>query len=115
MHDDRVVYISPEVPRWVPLDHEAILGAIQSALLSETHYFDLKSSIPSGASKNRELARDMASFAVDGGALLVGVMEGGDGSLGLSPVQLDGLAERIEQVARMIPDPPLPVTCHAIP
>lgn len=115
LHDDQMVYISPELPRWVPADEDAILGAIQSGLLSESHYFDLKSSIPSGASKNRELARDLASFAVDGGALLVGVREGEAGSLGLSPVELGGLAERIEQVARMIPDPPLPVTCRAIP
>jgi len=108
-------YLTPEVPRWVPDDEAAIAAAAQSGLLAETHYLDLKAAIPGGSGKNRELARDIASFAIDGGALIVGVAERQDGPPELAPVELAGLAERVEQVARQIPDPPIPVTCTPIP
>ncbi|WP_121258975.1 helix-turn-helix domain-containing protein [Nocardioides ferulae] len=110
-----MVYLTPDVPRWVPRDEAALADAAHSGLLVESHYFDPKESIPSGSGKNRELARDLASFAVDGGVLLVGVAESEDGPPELAPVQLTGLPERVEQVARSIPDPPIPVTCTAIP
>lgn len=110
-----MVYLTPDVPRWVPRDEAAVADAASSGLLAESHYFDLKEAIPRGAGKNRELARDLASFAIDGGALLVGVAERDEGPLELAPVELAGLPERVEQVARQIPDPPIPLTCTAIP
>lgn len=110
-----MAYLTPEVPRWVPTDEAAIEAAARAGLLIESHYLDLKEAIPSGSGKNRELARDLASFAIDGGALLVGVAERNEAPPELAPVDLAGLAERVEQVARQIPDPPIPVTCTAIP
>ncbi len=85
-------YLTPKVPRWVPEDESAIATAAQAGLLVESHYLDLKESIPGGSGKNRELARDLASFAIDGGALLVGLAERNDGPPELAPVALAGLA-----------------------
>lgn len=100
----------------MPTDEASIVAAANAGLLVESHYFELKSIIPSGTSANRELARDLASFAIDGGALLVGLAEPKDGSPPKpEPVELGGLAERVEQIAHSIPDPPLPVTCTPIP
>lgn len=110
-----MAYLTRDVPRWVPRDEAALADSARYGLLAESHYLDLKEVIPPGAGKNRELARDLASFAVDGGTLLVGVAERDDGPPELAPVELAGLSERVEQVARHIPDPPIPVTCTAIP
>jgi hypothetical protein len=43
-------------------------------LLEEVH-IDIKREIPSGRGANRELARDLASFAIDGGLYIIGVDE----------------------------------------
>lgn len=110
-----VPYLTPEVPRWVPDTEAALDEAATAGLLVESHYLDLKATIPSGKAKNLELARDLASFAIDGGALLIGLAERGEAPPKLDPVELAGLAERVEQIARSLPDPPIPVTCTAIP
>jgi hypothetical protein len=110
------VYLSPEVPRWTPRNETALGDAIRQGLLAESHYLDLKRELPAGGSHNKELACDLASFAVDGGTLIIGIEENKqDRSLRLTPQPLPGLAERIEAVARMIPDPPLAVLCRPIP
>lgn len=98
----------------VPVEDEAsLVVAIEEGLLAESHYLDLKVEIPKGSSKNRELARDLASFAIDGGTLVIGVAEEGD-NISAAPVALDGLAERIDQVAASIPDPPLTIVAQSI-
>lgn len=107
-------YLTPDLPRWIPRDEPAITSAAQAGLLVESHYLDLKMTIPNGSGKNRELARDIASFAIDGGAMIVGLAERHDGPPQLVPVELAGLAERVEQIARQVPDPPIPVTCTPI-
>lgn len=108
------VYLSPDVPRWTPETEDDLKSALDGGLLEESHWLDLKREIEPGRSANRELARDLSSFAIDGGVLLVGVEEA-DGKLALAPQRLTGLAERVEQVARTIPDPPLAVVSRAIP
>jgi hypothetical protein len=72
-------YLSPQAPRWALRDEEDLATAAAKGLLEETHYLDLKELIPPGSAKNRELGRDLASFAVDGGTMLVGVREVDDG------------------------------------
>jgi hypothetical protein len=110
------VYLSPEAPRWTPRNETALGDAIRQGLLEESHYLDLKREIPAGGSHNKELARDLASFAVDGGTVIIGIEEDKQArSLRLTPQPLLGLAERIEAVARLIPDPPLAVLCRPIP
>ncbi|MEX3656041.1 ATP-binding protein [Mycolicibacterium fortuitum] len=72
----------------------------QNGLLEETHWLDLKRELGAGNSANKDLAKDIAAFALDGGTILIGVDE--DTSPPRPwPVPLAGLAERIEQVARM--------------
>jgi len=83
-------------------------------LLEESHYLDLKRELGSTRSANKELARDLASFAIDGGTLLVGVAEGDDGALHVAPVELEGLPERIEQIARTAIDPPLALSSNVL-
>jgi hypothetical protein len=58
------------------------------------------------------LARDLAQFGIDGGVLLIGVAEvQGQENIPwrLEPVVLEGLSERIEQIARSSIDPVLPI------
>ncbi len=110
----QTIYLAPSQPR-VPLSSEAELQqAIEGGLLVESHFLDLKREVKATKGENRELARDLASFAVDGGTLLVGVDEGEGGRLSLAPQPLAQLAEKVEQVAAMIPDPPLGVVTQPI-
>jgi hypothetical protein len=76
---------------------------------------ELKRELTSSKSSNREFARDLASFAVDGGTIIVGIEERKTaGDVVLKPQPLAGLPERIESIARTIPDPPLPVITTVI-
>src|SRR5690606_2393029 len=63
---------------------------------------------------NLELARDIAMFANHGGCLIYGVSEPKRGRFELAPVHLDGLRERVDQVARARCDPPLHVDVRLI-
>jgi len=109
------IYVSPSSPR-LTVETEADLDcAIAEGLLEETHYLDLKRELEPGKAKNKEHARDLASFAIDGGNLLVGLDEDKQRrTVALAPQPLDGLRERVESIARAIPDPPLPVIVRAI-
>jgi hypothetical protein len=111
----RSIYLSSDNPRWTPRTESDLQSALDQGLLGESHYTDFKRELSTGKSANRELARDLASFGVDGGTLVVGVEENRDGSFSLCPEPLHGLAERVEQVALSIPDPPLPVYTATIP
>lgn len=108
------MYLSATTPRWSPKTEADLRDALARGLLEETHYLELKREVAVGKGSNKELARDLAQFAIDGGTVIIGVEEG-DASATLRPVPLEGLPERIEQVARTIPDPPLAVSCKAIP
>lgn len=106
----------PGDPRWLPQSEADIQAAIDQGLLEETHYLDVKRELSSGKGANKELARDMASFGIDGGKLILGLDEDGEtGAITRAPQPLAGLSERVEQVGRSIPDPPVDVTTHAIP
>lgn len=110
------VYLSPRSPRWAPRSEADLDDALQQGLLEETHYLDLKRELSAGKSANKELARDLTSFAVDSGTYIIGIGEDKQTqTFELSPQPLAGLAERIEQVARTVPDPPLAVLCRSIP
>jgi hypothetical protein len=100
-------------PSWIPGTEGQLREAIEQGVIREDHHHDFKEMLAQGPSANRELAIDLASFAVDGGLLLVGVDEGPPPRF--TPVPLAGLAERIDQVAGSRVDPPLRVTCRTIP
>lgn len=109
-------YLSPEVPRWQPNSEADLRQAIDEGVLTEGHYLEFKQELASGSGSNKELARDLASLAVDGGLLIIGVGEDkSTGDLYLTPVPLAGLAERVDQIAHSIPDPPIAVTIRSIP
>lgn len=102
--------------RWTPSSEDDINAAIANQTLGESHYLDCKREIKGGSGANKELARDLASFAPDSGGLLIGVEEDKAArGWSLYPVPLAGLAERIEQVAQQTVDPPLFVIPHVIP
>ncbi len=111
-HDGAMIFEIP--PRWPWTRESELEFAATEGLLAETHYLDLKREVPPGRSHNRELARDLCQFTIDGGTLVIGVEEHAEGPPTLEPVELTGLAERVEQVARSIPDPPVLVTFTTI-
>jgi hypothetical protein len=99
---------------WPPTTEEGLRAAAREGNLKETHSVELKRELPSGDGANKELAADLASLAIDGGLLFIGIDE--STGPGLSPIPLQGLAERIEQVALSRIDEPLhvttlPITC----
>lgn len=57
-----------------------ILDAVNQGLLDERSYCELKKGLP--PSQNIEVARDLASFTVDGGVLIYGIGDAGDGKAG---------------------------------
>ncbi|MFP8959027.1 DEAD/DEAH box helicase family protein [Streptomyces nanhaiensis] len=110
------IYLSPDTPRWAPKTEADLRAALEQGLIGESHHLDAKEALAAGKSSNKELARDLASFAVDGGTLLIGVAEDTEHrTLTLAPQPLAGLAERVENIARTLPDPPLPVLTDPIP
>ncbi|MFF7764182.1 AlbA family DNA-binding domain-containing protein [Streptomyces griseorubiginosus] len=109
------IYLSSTKPRWTPRSEGDLTAAISEGLLEETHYLDLKEKTDPGKAGNKELARDLASFAVDGGTLVIGVREDkATRTFHLAPQPLKGLPEKVEQVARSLADPPLNVLTDAI-
>ncbi|MEU0389210.1 AlbA family DNA-binding domain-containing protein [Streptomyces chartreusis] len=109
------IYLSSTNPRWAPKSEGDLAAAISGGLLEETHYLDLKEQTDPGKAGNKELARDLASFAVDGGTLIIGIGEDkANRTFFLAPQPLKGLPEKVEQVARSLADPPLNVLTDAI-
>jgi len=104
--------VSPE--RWEPTVEHQILDAIETGDLRENRYLDVKREIGTGDGSRRETARDIASFAIGGGALLIGIEEE-EGIFKPYPVLLAGEAERIEQIATNRVDPPVFLTVREIP
>src|SRR5688572_28792973 len=109
-------YLSAGMPRWVPVTEADLQAAIDGGLLEETHFLDLKEKLDAGRAANKSLAKDVASFAVDGGVVIIGIAEDKEaGTFSRAPQELAGWAERIDQVARSVPDPPVLVQVREIP
>jgi hypothetical protein len=85
-------------PLWQPSTEDDLRSAAENGVLEETHYLDLKRELGKGKSANADIAKDIAAFSIDGGSIVIGVDEDSDPP-SLHPVELGGLAERIEQVA----------------
>lgn len=109
-------YLGPERPRWNPRDEAAIQEVLDRHLLAESHHIDMKREIGERDGERKETARDLASFAIDGGALLIGVGEDKTTrTFSLAPQSLEGLMEKLEQIAAFVVDPPLTVIPEEIP
>ncbi len=101
--------------RWLPSNEAELQAGLASGLAAEGHFFDAKRELAPGTSASRRLAIDLASLAVDGGVIVVGVAEDKEQrTFSLHPVPLIGLAERVDQVARSLVDPPLQVACTEV-
>ncbi|MGW5569788.1 AlbA family DNA-binding domain-containing protein [Nocardia thailandica] len=103
-------------PLWKPRTEAELQQAINEGALEESHYLDLKKTLDRGKSANKAISLDIAAFALDGGTIVIGVDEGEDGEPPtLVPTDLDGLAERIELVARTAIHEPVQVSSTLIP
>jgi hypothetical protein len=102
------VYLGPDAARWRPESFSDVVVAAEDGLIDETHWVELKQELQRrSAASNKEVARDLASLAVDGGCLVIGV-EDDDGKAGaVSGTDLNGLAERVDSIARSAVAPPL--------
>lgn len=98
--------------RWIPKTEGELQQALEQGLLGESHHFDLKKMPAQGKSANKGIAIDLASFAVDGGAIVFGVDEA---SAQLTPFELAGFRERVDQIARSLVDEPLTVRVEELP
>lgn len=99
---------------YLPRSLDELADLLTERILVEGHTVDFKRELSKGASANKEMSKDLAAFAIDGGRIFIGVDEGDRDSgvpPSLSPVELDGLKERIDSIARSAVDPPLAVRC----
>jgi hypothetical protein len=109
-------YVAMQEARWTPQTEEEILKAIDEGLMQETHYQEIKREIGTTPGERKELARDLASLALDGGSLIVGIDEDKPNrTWHPMPQPLVGMGERVEQIATSIIDPPLLVRARDVP
>ena len=92
-----------------PATLEALRAQLAAGALRESRHLEFKRELPD----NRQLAKQVAGFAVAGGALVIGVAET-DTGLEVSPVDCRGARERVEQVARDTPDPPVQIESYIL-
>src|SRR5215216_2436679 len=93
---------------WMPASEEEILVAIEAGNLIENATFDAKAALPDKG-KSKDLAKDIAAMAVNGGTLLYGVGEDEhDRPTILKPFKIAGARERVDQIVRAsISEPPI--------
>lgn len=100
----------PQPAMWRPSTEDELRSTIDAGGLEETHFFEVKELVPATSAGRKELARDLAQFSIDGGVLLIGAAEvDGQPGWSLAPTPLQGLSERIDQIARSTIDPPLTI------
>lgn len=99
-------------PAWTARTEAELRAALDNGL-TESHYLDFKRELPRTDSANRNLAIDIASLAVDGGILIIGV-DDATSPPSLTPIDLTNLAERVTQVALTRPDEGVPVRTFPI-
>lgn len=101
-------YLGKDKGRWSPATWSDVVNAAAGGLLDESHWIDLKRELATGKPTiNRDLAQDMASLAVDGGLLIIGIEDHNSHAGAVCGVELTGLADRVDQIARAKVRPPL--------
>lgn len=94
-------YLGPDKGHWGPATWSDVVEAAAGGLLDESHWVDLKQELPVGkATVNTDLAKDLASLAVDGGLLVIGIEDHHSHAGAVCGVELAGLADRVDQIAR---------------
>lgn len=108
-------YLGPGRGRWTPAGWSDVVEAAAGGLLDESHWVDLKQELPAGTrTHNTELAQDLASFAIDGGLLVIGVEDHDSRAGKVRGVELAKLADRVDQIARDKVRPSLVVRSHPV-
>ena len=103
-------YLGPDRSWWTPSSWRDIGDAATAGTLDETQRVELKAALPASSKPaNLELARDLASLAVDGGLLVIGIEDDKGKAGAVTGVDLAGVADRVDQVARDRVHPPLVV------
>ena len=103
-------------PTWLPGTYAAAAADVAGRQVAENHYTELKSTYERTDGGRREMAKDIAALALDGGALIVGINEDEVGrAVEVSPVDLAGFAERLDQAATYRCDPPVQVGIDLLP
>lgn len=97
-----------------PTTEEQLLEADQAGNLVESHRYEFKAQLAANDRSNRELAKELASLAIDGGYCIVGIHDVKARPPTLAPVVLSGPAERVDQISSMRCDPPVFVECLEI-
>jgi hypothetical protein len=101
---------------WIPKTEAEIQRAIDEGALAENQHLDVKKSTGDSEGGRKETAKDLASFSTYGGVLLIGVLENKEArTFELTPISLDGAAEKVNQIAAQRIDPPLNVIVNEIP
>jgi schlafen family protein len=100
---------------WVSRSEGDILAAIQAGNLIENAAFDAKAALPDKG-RSKDLAKDVAAMANNGGVLLYGVGEDENHSpTVLKPFKLAGARERVDQIVwSSISEPPV-IEIYPIP
>lgn len=98
---------------WLPTTEAELLEGLTLGLIPEGHFIDFKRELGATPGARKETAQDIASFAIDGGVLVVGVAEE-NGRFEPTPLPVSNLSERAEQIAQNRPDPGLSVRTHII-
>jgi len=96
-------------PTWLPASFAAASADVSAHRVAENHYTELKRTYENKTSGNRELAKDIAALALDGGVLVIGIDEDVGRAAKIVPQDLTDFAERVESVARYRCDPPVHV------
>lgn len=109
------LFLGPGIARWTPNTWADIEAAATTGILDETHWVELKEAIGASKPANLELAKDLASLAVDGGMLVIGIQDDKGKAGAVVGTELTGLGDRIDQVARDRVHPPLVVRPIEIP
>lgn len=97
-------YLGPTVGKIPLATWDQIESAAHGGAFEESQWVELKEMIPRGKPTNIELARDLASLSVHGGVLIVGIK---DKTCEVVGTNVQGLRDRISQVASMQVHPPL--------
>ena len=95
---------------WKPSNEDELIRALELGEVKESNSIEFKREIGDTPGARAETAKDLSSFAIDGGVIVIGVQEDKKaGTFSAYPIKLAEAVERIEQVAQSRVDPPLNV------
>jgi hypothetical protein len=99
----------------MPASEQEILAALEAGSLIENATFDAKAALPDKG-KSKDLAKDVAAMANNGGTLLYGVGEDEYGRPTVpKPFKIAGARERVDQIVRASISEPPSIEVYTIP